>query len=160
LGGGNGSGANGTGSDVNKVMSRYDRVMEFQIVKSFQNRIFYTFFPFEKYHRYCIYCWISFKMVTKYLFGKAIWLLFSLVIFFQTNGKKSCNFKSISKSKKWISDQNYETFLFVIAKEIVIVHRFSLVKISYCVGTCRVKQKQKKTHVGGFVDFYSNSCSK
>ena len=50
-------------------------------------------------------------------------------------------------------------------KEIEIVHRLSLVRISYCVGTCRVKQKRKQTkvftnHVGGFVDSYSGSCSK
>ena len=53
----------------------------------------------------------------------------------------------------------------VCVKEIEIVHRLSLVRISYCVGTCRVKQKRKRTkvftnHVGGFVDSYSGSCSK
>ena len=51
------------------------------------------------------------------------------------------------------------------AMEIEIVHRFSLVRISYCMGTSRVKQKRKQTkvftnHVGGFVDSYSGSCSK
>ena len=51
-----------------------------------------------------------------------------------------------------------------LTKEIEIVHRLSLVRISYCVGTCRVKQKRKQTkvftnHVGGFVDSYSGSCS-
>ena len=46
-------------------------------------------------------------------------------------------------------------------KEIEIVHRLCLVRISYCVGTRRVKQKQKQTKVftnllRGFVDFYSS----
>ena len=50
-------------------------------------------------------------------------------------------------------------------KEIEIVHRLSLVRISYCAVTCRVKQKRKQTkvftnHVGGFVDSCSGSCSK
>ena len=60
-----------------------------------------------------------------------------------------------------ITSYNFE----VCSKEIVMVHRFSLVRISYCVGTCRVTQKQKQTkvftnHVRGFVDSYSGSCSK
>ena len=50
-------------------------------------------------------------------------------------------------------------------KEIRMVHRFFLVSISYCMGTCRLKQKQKQTKVftnllRGFVDSYSGSCSK
>ena len=53
----------------------------------------------------------------------------------------------------------------ILCKEIEIVHRLSLVRISYCVGQCRVKQKRKQTkvftnHVGGFVDTYSGSCNK
>ena len=71
--------------------------------------------------------------------------------------------------KKWwrwekYSEQKWNIQL-VLDKEIEIVHRLSLVLISYCVGTCRVKQKQKQTkvftnHVGGFVDAHSGSCSK
>ena len=50
-------------------------------------------------------------------------------------------------------------------KEIRIVHRLFLVRISYCVGTCRLKQKQKQTKVftnllWGFVDSYNGSYSK
>ena len=49
-------------------------------------------------------------------------------------------------------------------KEIEIVHRLFLVKISYCVRTRRVKQKQKLTKVftnllRGFVDSYRASSS-
>ena len=39
------------------------------------------------------------------------------------------------------------TVLNHLGKEIEIVHRLSLVRTSYCVGTCRVKQKQKQTKV-------------
>ena len=56
-------------------------------------------------------------------------------------------------------------FLLLSTMEIEIVHRLSLVRISYCVGTFRVKQKRKQTkvftnHVGGLVDSYSGSYSK
>ena len=51
----------------------------------------------------------------------------------------------------------------ITSKEIRIVHRLFLVRISYCVRTCRVKQKQKQTKVftnllRGFVDSSSGSC--
>ena len=68
------------------------------------------------------------------------------------------------------SDKSYQVamifeLVLLKCKEIEIVHWLSLVRISYCMGTCRVKQKRKQTkvftnHVGGFVDSYSGSCSK
>ena len=53
----------------------------------------------------------------------------------------------------------------VRGKEIEIVHRLFLVRVSYCMGTCRLKQKQKQTKVfinllRGFVDSCSGSYSK
>jgi len=50
-------------------------------------------------------------------------------------------------------------------KEIETIHRLFLVRISYCVGICRVKQKQNYAKVftnllRGFVDSCSGSCSK
>ena len=53
----------------------------------------------------------------------------------------------------------------VFSKEIKIVHRLFLIRVPYCMGTCRMKQKQKQTKVftnllRGFVDSYGGSCNK
>ena len=64
------------------------------------------------------------------------------------------------RTVKCISSEPFHSTSYGLNKEVEIVHRLSLVRISYCV-----KQKHKQTkvfinHMGGFVDSYSGSCSK
>ena len=78
---------------------------------------------------------------------------------------KNLHYVEFALSEKDPSQTNWLSQCDSLSKEIEIVHRLSLVRIAYCVGTCRVKQKRKQTkvftnHVGGFVESYSSSCSR